>query len=1254
METSPICEPFPIARFIHYGDFRYYYAYGNTRAEDFLQNAHGLKEPNILLLGCGDLRSCFYTLWKNFKSGITKQFKGVHFVMNDNSSAVIARDVLFLRLCLKMPQEAAALRKWISAFWAIWYSHELLPEHQQVLDDAMDNLIVLSKTSATWSSSDNPLHKLVKFSSCDTLREVRRMWIMWRTREIRIKSVKEMNKDRLAEQRAKIPDMEAAYMGVIIGSMCAVVVATLPDETQEIMKSEVANYMKTGTSFAEEVVNDTPVDPARCKTTPNLTFYEREDGKYTMHYGSVPFKCFYHTIHFSRQQLSGIGVSKGTVEQLLVKDSHFDSLPFLSNSVQQFALWLRSSASILKEISSSRAVSPITFVFNYSDAIDFCVRLQSPTFAKSLDCRTCFDLVYSSNLADHLALPNLVLSVLPLIKPGGLLFTSTLLYKTIASTAEECIHILFGLDIKLLPLVFGVRCINHEGDPYSSVVSIQPEPYEFGHLVAVKQWRKVLIWEKLYCLPLKHPSLLDKYDIITNNLCAAVCNATLPLLVSSKGHATINHLCVETAMRILHSFASQVEGDISSHMFWKPLVSLILKKSEIQPYIHCLQTQALLHEIHLHLTVNEDTCPMCKHTPLIDCLCQIGVEIEVSPLMRTPSFLIFVHDGTKTFDNAANLQLIATLNPSVHIIDSLTGVAKGKQLILYFYVPISFLHNNYSFTVVNYVLGEILGRELNIPSVVTTKRLVKCKLPSLTYSFQGTPPANPAPVTSLGALDIHAGNCKLFETVITVNEAVIPSLSALSPHQESPTEVALLLRSHKYVIVYPYPVDYDRLSIKLSRKQKTVTVLASRMAHTFESEKPLFVVNTSDEFAKLRVPMSNQTMITYSGMQFTRQDREIMGRCGRHHELMPPMINLKESMNFFFQCQNEHFFNIALPVNDVHALVVVQERVFDLQHRSPAVDMAFCLLHLSFVAKVVIEWQAMAPLNETRCITVNEAEFELLKKVLPYFARRTVGHSLSKAKKGHLRLLKRHKIDQYFTRAMVYPLFADPDTYVVDMEITPSLTKKMSLLDDETLKQATNETVEEKTAASTDGKRRCANCGKVVSEIKRCADCGKVKYCSRECQRKHWKIHKLECKKPSSNSKPINNKMADSESTSPGIGLHDRDCCSSCGRKSVKLKKCGACSKAWYCSQECQRSDWKEHKKVCKPLNEANPATSTEQDKSNSAFLPTAMTKCGGCERESSSLRPCPCHKIAYCSTACQRMDWTRHKKDCTAATKKH
>lgn len=41
--------------------------------------------------------------------------------------------------------------------------------------------------------------------------------------------------------------------------------------------------------------------------------------------------------------------------------------------------------------------------------------------------------------------------------------------------------------------------------------------------------------------------------------------------------------------------------------------------------------------------------------------------------------------------------------------------------------------------------------------------------------------------------------------------------------------------------------------------------------------------------------------------------------------------------------------------------------------------------------------------------------------------------------------------------------------------------------------------------------------------------------------------------------------------------------CQKCG-KTINLKMCGRCHKVFYCSVECQRSDWKHHKINCKKI----------------------------------------------------------------------
>ena len=41
----------------------------------------------------------------------------------------------------------------------------------------------------------------------------------------------------------------------------------------------------------------------------------------------------------------------------------------------------------------------------------------------------------------------------------------------------------------------------------------------------------------------------------------------------------------------------------------------------------------------------------------------------------------------------------------------------------------------------------------------------------------------------------------------------------------------------------------------------------------------------------------------------------------------------------------------------------------------------------------------------------------------------------------------------------------------------------------------------------------CAQCSRTLPAMKRCTQCRAVLYCSRECQAKHWAVHKAACKK---------------------------------------------------------------------------------------------------------------------------------------------
>jgi len=88
----------------------------------------------------------------------------------------------------------------------------------------------------------------------------------------------------------------------------------------------------------------------------------------------------------------------------------------------------------------------------------------------------------------------------------------------------------------------------------------------------------------------------------------------------------------------------------------------------------------------------------------------------------------------------------------------------------------------------------------------------------------------------------------------------------------------------------------------------------------------------------------------------------------------------------------------------------------------------------------------------------------------------------------------------------------------------------------------------------------CCKKDKTGQSLKLCGQCLVACYCSAECQRKHWKTHKLTCK--------------------PKGRKH----CNTCGITGVVFKKCADCKTVRYCSKKCQKIDfWREggHQSDC-------------------------------------------------------------------------
>uniref|UniRef100_A0A8W8KZ01 phytol kinase n=1 Tax=Magallana gigas TaxID=29159 RepID=A0A8W8KZ01_MAGGI len=98
----------------------------------------------------------------------------------------------------------------------------------------------------------------------------------------------------------------------------------------------------------------------------------------------------------------------------------------------------------------------------------------------------------------------------------------------------------------------------------------------------------------------------------------------------------------------------------------------------------------------------------------------------------------------------------------------------------------------------------------------------------------------------------------------------------------------------------------------------------------------------------------------------------------------------------------------------------------------------------------------------------------------------------------------------------------------------------------------------------------CSFCGQRPTDLLRCSRCKEVCYCSKDCQKGHWREgHREHCV-------AVNNQVL-------SMGENQGNICSFCGEEAPDSLKCGRCKEVYYCSKDCQREHWKEgHREQCK------------------------------------------------------------------------
>ncbi|OLN81247.1 hypothetical protein CCHL11_07336 [Colletotrichum chlorophyti] len=362
---------------------RHYYPVGNTPSISLTQALPPGKDAKILLLGCGDLRNILFTAY------------------NDGPKA---RNILLLTLIIDDTEGQNSV-----SYWNIFYHLYLNGGQIQIVHDQAKKLRDLAISLQTWNESEYAKH--IRFCDKGSLTMVRRIWDFWFTgtgdnKGLGIKQVAESSIERgRAHKSGPNRHQVSGFRSAGPASLSA-----------------IAEMTKLHKHFWEYGTTDTEHKKMAKAKQPNPMFASL-DNAITLHYGTDPLLGYHAAI--AKIPLAG----ECSQSKKGLKKVH----PLVASARAEFSAWA----------DAFRNRAPDTFVLRIfaGDAIALCntlkfcqingdssaswYRRQNLTQQLVLDADvtdsghismpTSFNVIDTSNLADHLGGLNLLVAASPLL-----------------------------------------------------------------------------------------------------------------------------------------------------------------------------------------------------------------------------------------------------------------------------------------------------------------------------------------------------------------------------------------------------------------------------------------------------------------------------------------------------------------------------------------------------------------------------------------------------------------------------------------------------------------------------------------------------------------------------------------------------------------------------------------------------------------------------------------------------------------------
>ena len=1036
--------PFPPSRLTCHNDVRVYYSFCRTAPEDVLSSVTGLARPSVMLMGAGDARSIFYTLYRNFDPEFRGRFEGGTLLVNENWSVLLARDILLLHLCLQLPHkvECEEGKLLCAAIWAISFCCTLYPPHVSILKKALEALMKFSADPEAWASPENPLGQIVRFTTPDSFKDVTRHWERWSAEQPdNVPTKEEMIESRKSflECLHKMPMMSVVrdYPEESLTHLMGLSADVIPRATQRKMQADFGSFLKTGAVFVENTLNLS--EDEEWQTVPNITFFDgtRVAMKNNPFYGCVPFLGFFHTFVFSPTDCRSGNIARSIIERLPVTDEKFEEHPLVANCVQQLILWLSASSRALRKM-TSQTKPDITFTFECCDPISLCLRmLRDPeSYTTYLGVPPSFDIIHTFALVDAISPPDLILHCNALLKPDAFLFATTVRYRRVSYTLDRYMGSIFGVHPQIFAVMFGMRCLGVE-----ATFSDHSLPRHASWKNHKKVDIRTLVFKRNVFSPFKIKGL---YEIAFAS--DALLSCTHATTYSFPTNLYSNLMCTETVVSIFHSYIAQMDAEtpVENYTFWESYVRQVREQVNLVPYHHHMQTTALLHGIHFHVTLTERDCPVCRYRPLSWYLAQFSVEIPNPNLTPHSTLAVFVTRGEVEIDNFLEY---ARDTHCVHAV----ALRRDKEERTYidFFFPRSFSDAGYRLSIIKFAPTHAGGdKELFIPSMIYDGSLSFHITKGSRYFFRPLPPRQDSLITSFGSMRTNIAECENIRTIIDLSPELVYNVDwkseTVSSDQVTQMHLGLKSEHHRYDVHFPFPVLFPNMKIEFHCKLKTATITAPRDQHIFYEEAPLFVLTPTNRLFVPAVPVHPPASVVrdYLNLQLNSMEEQTLQRMPR--SLITPVIKLKEMIQEFFklvaQCRFVHIHTKAKGESEskLKGMLVIHDEIMDLDTASPGVDLSFCFLEEKKDQTCVSSaWSKITADCSARVLTVDADQLLYVKKMFGFYAERThtVYTDNNRTTLCKIKVLRKHSVDTFFTRAVVLPLYACPDHQYEDRTV---------------------------------------------------------------------------------------------------------------------------------------------------------------------------------------------------------------------------